>query len=129
MRYRNEEATLVTTNGIHENGRLLTKLATLSNQSADGISKLTLKAAADSRATKVLTLVAALYLPATLVASVFNSNLVESMPTQGRFSVAREFWMFPVFTLALMVLTLSPVWLWVRRPHSKHWKEEQEVTV
>jgi hypothetical protein len=32
--------------------------------------------------------------------------------------VAPDFWMFPTFTIVLMILTLSPVWLWIRRPRS-----------
>ncbi|PMD22482.1 hypothetical protein NA56DRAFT_657892 [Hyaloscypha hepaticicola] len=117
--YRNEEATRIATNAIHDNGRLLAELATLSNQSTDAVSRLTMKTQKDSRAMKVLTVVAALYLPATLMATIFSSNLVQLIRTQSgnsgpdkeHFAVAPDFWMFPTFTSVLMILTLSPVWL------------------
>ena len=126
LTYRNEEATRITTNAIHDNGRLLAELATLSHQSTDAVSRLTIKTHRDSRAMKVLTVVAALYLPATLMATIFSSNLVQLISTQSsnsgldreHFAVAPDFWMFPTFTIVLMILTLSPVWLWIRRPHS-----------
>jgi hypothetical protein len=122
LKYRNDEVTQVTTTAIHENGRILTELVTLSNQNANAVSKLTMKAQRDSRSTRVLTFVASLYLPATLVATIFNSNLVESTGSSGNgngavgrhFAAARDFWMFPAFTIALTILTLSPVWLYVR---------------
>ena len=113
----------MTTSAIHENGRTLTELVTLSNQNANAVSKLTQKAQRDTRSTKVLTLVASLYLPATLVASVFNSNLVGPSGSAGNgesalerhFAAARDFWMFPVFAAALTILTMSPVLLYMRR--------------
>ena len=114
----------MTTSAIHENGRTLTELVTLSNQNATAVSNLTRKAQRDTRSTKVLTLVASLYLPATLVASVFNSNLVgpsgsaenDKSVLERHFAAARDFWMFPVFAAALTVLTMSPVLLYMRRP-------------
>jgi len=120
-----KKATRITTNAIHDNGRLLAELATLSNQSSDAVSRLTIKTHRDSRAMKVLTVVAALYLPATLMATIFSSNLVQLISTQSgnsgadreHFAVVPDFWMFPTFTVVLMILTLSPVWLWIRRPH------------
>jgi hypothetical protein len=126
LTYRNEEATRITTNAIHDNGRLLAELATLSNQSTDAVSRLTIKTQRDSRAMKVLTVVAALYLPATLMATIFSSNLVQLVGTQGgnsssdrgHFVVAADFWVFPTFTIVLMILTLFPVWMWIRRPYS-----------
>lgn len=126
LKYRNDEIAQVTTNAIHENGRILTKLVSLQNQNASAVSDLTMKAQKDTRSTKMLTFVASLYLPATLVASVFNSNLIQLTGSLGNghdadgqhFATARDFWMFPAFTATLMILTLSPVWLYMRRPTS-----------
>ena len=123
LKYRNNEASRATTTLIHDNGRHLTELVTLSNRSASLISNMATKTHKDSRTTKLITVVAALYLPATLVASVFNSNLVQSVTTYGdisHFVLARDFWMFPVLTIALMTVTLSPVWLWLRRTSLKN---------
>lgn len=121
MKFRNDEVARSMMEAIQDNGRALTGLMTLSNQNADAISKLTLKAQRDSWSTKVLTVVASLYLPATLVASIFNSNLVQSAgplanaksTPDGHLIAAHDFWMFPAFTAALMVLTLSPVGLYM----------------
>ena len=91
------------------------------------IAELIKKSQQDSRVVMMLTVMAALYLPAAMVASIFNSNLVQTVPLAGEadepseyhFQVSSQFWMFPVFTVALMVATLGPLGLWMRYSSGK----------
>ncbi|KAI1096929.1 hypothetical protein F5B19DRAFT_12678 [Rostrohypoxylon terebratum] len=67
----------------------------------------------DTKMVKVLTIVAMLYLPASLVASIFSSNLVQfgSQPNPQSHNegvyVAKEFWLLPAVSLGLLVVTFG----------------------
>lgn len=69
----------------------------------------------DSETLKTLTLIATMYLPATLVATVFSSSLIQWKPDgtangDGKellYTVAPQFWIYVVSTVALMILTLA----------------------
>ena len=68
----------------------------------------------DSKALKALTSVATLYLPATLVATVFGSDLVKLLPTTPprgpyHFVPAPQPWLPIVATLSLMAVTLVSI--------------------
>jgi uncharacterized membrane protein len=86
---------------------------------SEALSELSKRTQQDSRIVKMLTIVASIYLPAALVASVFSSNLVETVDAgtmssnATHFQLATQFWMYPVFTLALVVVTLVPVGIWI----------------
>ena len=65
----------------------------------------------DSKAMKALTSVATLYLPATLVATIFSPSLVQLLPTGApreptHFVAAPQPWLPIVAILALMAVTL-----------------------
>lgn len=70
----------------------------------------------DSKKVQALTMIATLYLPASLVATIFSSNLVQWIdstkdPSTGRrvkahYVVVSEFWIFIVSTVVLMCITL-----------------------
>jgi len=63
---------------------------------------------------KALTVIATMYLPATLVATVFSSNLIQwhagnthnGSTTGSHYAVVPQFWVFVICTVVLMVLTL-----------------------
>lgn len=71
----------------------------------------------DSKTLKALTLVATLYLPASLVATIFSSELIQSQPDGSvpggtHFVVASQFWIFVVSSSILMAVTyVSMRWL------------------
>ncbi|KAA8909336.1 hypothetical protein FN846DRAFT_1009265 [Sphaerosporella brunnea] len=76
----------------------------------------------DARSMKTLTFIAMLYLPASLVASIFSSNLIQSVQVEGsktRFVLTTQFWTYPVVTFSLMALTLVSVSVW-------HWRLERK---
>ena len=112
---------------ISSNTRTLSDSVAALGRATEELTELTRNAKKDTQAVKALTTVAALYLPATLVASIFNSNLVQKVSSNGGSSgtkdskvvLASNFWMFPVFTIILMVLTLGPACAWVRYLVSK----------
>jgi len=88
------------TDTLHENSTM----ATIAKQSTK-----------DSKRLQALTLIATLYLPATLVATVFSSNLIQwkdsaDDPTTGHqkahYVVVSEFWVYILSTSVLMVVTL-----------------------
>ncbi|KAM0331637.1 hypothetical protein ACHAQA_003316 [Verticillium albo-atrum] len=65
----------------------------------------------DSVALKSLTLIATIYLPASLCATIFSSNLVENLTAQdssapAHFVVATDFWIFAVLALGLTIFTM-----------------------
>ena len=98
------------------------------------ISTLIGKSQKDSHTVKVLTYIALIYLPASLVAvslvsvtasfdradrwifikEIFNSNLVQTTSGEtgavgSRLVLSRSFWLYPCITLGLMVLTFLPI--------------------
>ena len=113
---------------MYQNGREISKLISASSLQNVAIAGLTRKAQRDSHIVKIFSIVAFLYLPATLVASVFNSGLVNTVPAVGMserqsetsFQLASQFWMFPVLTTALTCFSLLPTMPWLlRRKGSK----------
>ena len=69
----------------------------------------------DSKAMKALTSVATFYLPASLVATIFSSSLVQLIPATpspsrpSHFVAAPQSWLPVVATLSLMIVTLISV--------------------
>jgi Mg2+ and Co2+ transporter CorA len=123
LRYRNDEINRSNNSALLNNGIVLSQLIAASAKQSEALNELTKKTQRDSRAVKILSIVAALYLPASLIASVFSSSLIESVPAGAStssppkmsFRLASQFWMFPVFTLVLASCTLAPVVVWLAK--------------
>ena len=64
----------------------------------------------DSKKVKALTAMSTLYLPASLVATIFSQNLVQLLP-DGRFAPARQSWIALVSAVVLIVVTFVGVTL------------------
>lgn len=69
----------------------------------------------DSKTLRALTIAATLYLPASLVATIFSSNLIQTqlissphVPTY--FVISPQFWIYVLSTLVLMLLTFWGTW-------------------
>ena len=65
----------------------------------------------DSKSLKILTFIATLYLPASLIATIFSSGLIESKPVDApsvatHLVVAPQFWVLLVSTVVLMGVTV-----------------------
>lgn len=69
----------------------------------------------DAKGVRTLTLIATIYLPASLVATIFSSNLIQWRPDtstsddiqKSQFVVVPQFWVYVLITLALTFLTLG----------------------
>lgn len=123
LKSRNDEFVRTTSDAIYQNGREMSKVIGALSLQSDAIARLTRKTQQDSHVVKIFSVVAFLYLPATLVASVFNSGLVNTVPAgvvsdrQGKtsFQLASQFWMFPVVSTALICFSLLPTMPWLLR--------------
>jgi len=72
--------------------------------------------AKDSKSIRALTTVATLYLPASLVATIFSSSIVQLLPTMpprqpSHFVAAPQTWLPVTATLSLMAVTLISVYI------------------
>lgn len=137
--FRNEEETISSSHTMRDMLKVLTDLGTSAQQESESLRMLSEQAQDDARFTKILTFIAMLYLPASLVAvsspsirdrtpscsscdqTVFSSNLIESVASDQtqepqRFATTAQFWLFPVLALALTIVTLVPALLFQRLP-------------
>ncbi|KAF7553669.1 hypothetical protein G7Z17_g3470 [Cylindrodendrum hubeiense] len=112
LSYRNDEASQRIDGAIAKQTTALHDLLRVAARENEALAIIERRAQWDSRTVKVLTAVAALYLPAAFVATVFSSNLVQE--DSSGFHLSRQFWLFPAATLLLTVLTLGPVVVWAR---------------
>lgn len=136
LQFRNDEALTKSNTIMQHNSRVLTDLGTSAREENKAMIVLTKQGRQDSKFMKILTFIAMLYLPASLVAvschesssnpsvgphadretdqSIFNSSLIASVndgevPIQTYFKSATQFWIYPVSTILLMCITTVPV--------------------
>lgn len=93
-------------------------LSTL-NSNARALTLFSEERGKDSKVMKALTSVATLYLPASLIATIFQSNLIQllpnsSTPQPGRFVVGPQPWLPILAIFSLMAITLALVHLFDR---------------
>ncbi|KAK6337823.1 hypothetical protein TWF696_001302 [Orbilia brochopaga] len=73
---------------------------------------------ADSTTLKLLSMIATIYLPASLVATIFSSNLIELKTSDSgstSFQPVSQFWIYVVLAVALTILTFLGAALVLRR--------------
>ena len=107
LKYCNDEAIQKTNDALHQNKQVIQDLVTVSVQENETLVVLASRTQQDSRTMKTLTVVASLYLPAASVASIFNSNLI-MVNKEKRVVAASNFWMFPIFAIALTMIIVIP---------------------
>ncbi|KAH9208411.1 hypothetical protein DL95DRAFT_449866 [Leptodontidium sp. 2 PMI_412] len=86
------------------NGRSLYELTQESKEENSKMRILTERSTRDAAAVKILTVITLIYLPVTVVASIFSSQLIQ-VDDHGRISVISESWWFVVVSLPLTVFT------------------------
>jgi Mg2+ and Co2+ transporter CorA len=106
--FRNNEVLCHTSQAMQQT------LAVLERQSVQ-LTEIGKQGEQDSKALKSLTMVATLYLPASLVATVFSSNLITLQPVttplvSSHMVVAAQFWVFIVAVMVLMIITLLSIY-------------------
>ncbi|CZR67836.1 uncharacterized protein PAC_17735 [Phialocephala subalpina] len=115
--FRNHEA-------MYEQEQALRHIALASKIENENMAKLTRQAAQDSKFIKALTMLATMYLPATLIATIFSSNLVESQKLNEAYEkshlvATQDFWVYVVFVLPLTILTMVLIF-WLSRRSARH---------
>ncbi|KAK4212632.1 hypothetical protein QBC37DRAFT_465241 [Rhypophila decipiens] len=126
LHIRNEAEALRNTTTMRDMLKLLTDLGNSAKNESESLRVISEQSARDSRFTTVLSFTAILYLPASLVATIFSSNLVRSSGDEdtagGRFVVAAQFWLFPVLAVALTLVTLVPTIVALRMIQARGFK-------
>lgn len=125
---------------LNRNSEVMREVALATKAENELMAILVGKSQRDSHTIKVLTIIALTYLPASLVAvslphvsppsflclqiismtflkEIFSSNLIQvRMAEKGSHLVmSHSFWMYPVITCGLMLLTFLPIWLLLPR--------------
>ncbi|PVH74785.1 hypothetical protein DL98DRAFT_19703 [Cadophora sp. DSE1049] len=88
----------------NHNEKSLNDLAKESKEENSKMRILTERSTQDAAAVKILTVITLIYLPVTVVASIFSSQLIQ-VDESGRLSVISESWWFVVVALPLTVFT------------------------
>lgn len=88
----------------HLNEKSLNGLAKETKEENSKMRLLTERSTQDAAAVKILTVITLIYLPVTVVASIFSSQLIR-FDENGRLSVVAESWWFAVVTVPLTVFT------------------------
>ncbi|KAH7136338.1 hypothetical protein EDB81DRAFT_801965 [Dactylonectria macrodidyma] len=118
------------------NDRLQIRTSVAAQESLDTLNRLASESAIaleqgrqDSKMLKALTIAATTYLPATLLATIFSSNLVQlrsdsdGANDRTHFHVVSQFWLYVVLSIFLTAATLIPTLMW-RKSLSK-WLSHQ----
>ncbi|KAH0611953.1 uncharacterized protein H6S33_010005 [Morchella sextelata] len=105
--FRNDEA-------MEGNSSALRELAADAASENKLLVTLAEKTREESRFMGIATVVAMIYLPAGLVAALFSTSLVEISESSslGGIVVRKQFWVFVLATMGLMVVTISAAWAW-----------------
>lgn len=103
---------------LNENTLALRVLAGEANKQSHALRTLAEKSGNDSRVVRVVTFIATLYLPASLIASIFSTGLIQlpEMEVQGGIlAVQPSIWVYILSSAALTALTLAIAHGWTRR--------------
>ncbi|MCJ1239935.1 hypothetical protein MMC14_007934 [Varicellaria rhodocarpa] len=106
-------------NLLHQNGNSLREFASAASSENKSMLSLSKETSIDSRATRIAAFISLAYLPAGVVAAIFNSNLVDlGQSGQSGFVVRKEMWIFVLLTVGLSWITLMAWWILERKQKS-----------
>ncbi|RII16556.1 hypothetical protein CUC08_Gglean002994 [Alternaria sp. MG1] len=108
----NHEMQRLTEQGIKENGL---------------IKRLTEQSTSDTRSMMTITLISAIFLPATFLATLFGSNFFAYSERENALTVASNFWVYVVITLVFSGSTVILWFIWRRRGVRKPTSNEIEA--
>ncbi|MCJ1343031.1 hypothetical protein MMC31_001220 [Peltigera leucophlebia] len=116
LEYRNDELLIKNSEELHMSSESAREIATAAKAEQEAVALIVTKVQKDSSLVKILTFVAMLYIPASLIATFFTSNLIQLPSPEkalmiGKLNVrlSKAFWLYPVLTPVLRVLTLTLV--------------------
>jgi len=120
LEFRSQEALAATTRAMRDNIDMLRHISAQTQQDQHLLGMLARQAHQESKSVRALTVIATMYLPASLLAQIFSSNLVQlsssdSELPKSHFVPTSQFWIFVLATFALMLLTWGSNALLVRR--------------
>ncbi|KAI9709139.1 MAG: hypothetical protein M1820_003586 [Bogoriella megaspora] len=103
---------------LQHNSRSMNDMAGLARHENQLIVQLSKKASRDTDILKTLTLLALIYLPASLASSMMGMEYIKVHTSRGRFSIQfeNEFVIFVVLTVILFVVTVGP-FVWYLHKH------------
>ncbi|KAL8705415.1 MAG: hypothetical protein Q9201_001487 [Fulgogasparrea decipioides] len=119
LEFRNSENIGRSAAALHKDVGLLRDVAFQSKEEGKAMTKLAQQNRSDTRSLKALSIIGTLYLPATFIATIFSSNLIQPRSTRDavddpHFVLADDFWLFVVVAIPLMVVTLAYTY-WVEK--------------
>lgn len=94
------------------NGRALRELAEASAKEAKKAAEMAEQSQQDSAAMKALTVIAAIFLPTTVVLNFFSASFVET--TDSGMHLVHEWWLFAAIGLPLTLVVLMLWYLWMQ---------------
>ncbi|PVI08330.1 hypothetical protein DM02DRAFT_722620 [Periconia macrospinosa] len=120
--YRNDDVLIRTNEASHANSEHMRTIAAAAHQENKAIVALAEKSSNDSRVIRILTFVTIFYLPASLAASIFSSDLIQLNPPNEPKSqeqgdilhVRKEIWILPALSVGLLAGTFLVIFIWTR---------------
>ncbi|RDA83009.1 hypothetical protein CP532_4401 [Ophiocordyceps camponoti-leonardi (nom. inval.)] len=79
----------------------------------------------DSTAMKTISLMGALFLPGTYLASVFSTSFFDFKPTSSR--VASDLWIYFIVTIPLTAAIVGSWWWWDRRREAQFARDDEDL--
>ncbi|KAH7386569.1 hypothetical protein BKA64DRAFT_646116 [Cadophora sp. MPI-SDFR-AT-0126] len=105
LSYENAQVTNLNAKSLHD-------LAQESKEENSKMRILTERSTRDAAAVKILTVITLIYLPVTVVASIFSSQLIQ-VDDRGRISVISDSWWFIIISVPLTLLTFFSWRYWL----------------
>ncbi|KAL9075021.1 MAG: hypothetical protein Q9161_001952 [Pseudevernia consocians] len=112
IEFRNDETLKVAGQALQANVEILKAISMEAKQESVSLTSIARRGQSDSTTLKALSRIAMLYLPATLIATIFSSNLVQvdndgtTTHVSTHFRLIDGFWLYVVLTVTLTGLTL-----------------------
>jgi len=111
LKYRSDELIEKSNDALQNSVAVLGRIANDTKRESEHMGRLSEQTNKDSRSMRVLTSVASLYLPATFVATLFSSNLIQmkgGASTDGatRLVLSKETWIYALVTVVLTIMTV-----------------------
>ncbi|KAI9739968.1 MAG: hypothetical protein M1818_005024 [Claussenomyces sp. TS43310] len=130
LEFRDIETLRETNRAMQLNLATLQHIAVQTQRENETLSRIAKQNRKDSMKLKALTLIATVYLPATLLATIFSSSLISAVPAisidgkeiGAHFSIFRQFWVYVLGTFALTGVTLAAFLFMNHR-----WRKQVEV--
>ncbi|KAF2810676.1 uncharacterized protein BDZ99DRAFT_286872 [Mytilinidion resinicola] len=121
LQFRHDEVLVRTATTMEANLDVLKRISFINGEESRNLSQISKQGQKDSETVKSLTTIATMYLPASLVATLFSSSLIQfqyqttAMNGKGHFVIAQEFWLYVLVTALLTLVTLGLVALLQKR--------------